>query len=110
MRADWGNSYDLQRIPHDDLLPLINAAPSKCGNFEPAATPGPEGGIPWTWTELPRSAFENGPDWVPVEEAASALASLAAIRSQQNERAPLPAIWPQLAVRVMSARDYNFGW
>jgi hypothetical protein len=48
-----------------------------------------------------------GDDWTPPAETKAALAKM--MEQAKASGAPLPRKWPEMVVRVVQARDYNFG-
>jgi hypothetical protein len=55
----WGPAFDVTKFDRDTILPLQNAAPAACGDWDPKT------GV---WTDKPRAAAEVGDDWTNPEE------------------------------------------
>lgn len=102
--AAWGPAFTAE-----ELGALANAAPAACGDVRDAATG------PGAWADLPRARGEEGEGWAAPEATRAALDRLlaraaAAKGRQEGEPAPLWRMWQRLtAVRVLSARNYDFG-
>jgi len=106
-RAAWGPAYDLAALTAAGgagaacVAALASAEPAQCGDARGGA-----------WLPLPRSRAELGADWAPRALVDAALEGMRAAHAAGGgaAAAPLPAAFAGgLAVRVMSARAYDFG-
>lgn len=106
--AAWGPAFALAKLSPEELLALSNAQPAKCGDAINAIDSVGE------WKTLPRAAAETGgSDWTDVEQTKRVLETLearaATCSSSETAQAILSRTWPNLVVRCMSARNYDFG-
>ena len=104
----WGPAFAIGKLSSDELLTLSNAAPTKCGDAIDALESIGE------WKTLPRAPAETGgSDWIDIEQTKKALETMevrsATCPSAEAAKATLPRIWPNLVVRCISARNYDFG-
>lgn len=105
-RAGWGAAYDLAALTAAggvgaaDVATLASAEPAQCGDVRSGA-----------WAPLPRSPAELGAAWAAAADVDAALARMRAAHEAAGAKAaPLPGVFAGgLAVRVMSARSYDFG-
>lgn len=103
-RAAWGPAFDLAALAPDKLAALAGAAPAACGDAACTVAG-------FAWSDLPRSAEEPGGADAAAVPASEAFARVLApaLAAHDATHAPLAATWQRLAVRVMSARSYDFG-
>lgn len=102
-RAAWGPGFDLQAMPLEKLLPLVNAQPAAYGDCKEDKAGG------YTWEELPRSRWEQGGEgWHSPAATRAAIGAMLPASAAVSAPLPLPALWPRLVVRCMTSREYNF--
>ncbi len=108
----WGEAFDIGALNAAERDALVNAPPTACGDAVDAVMSA------GTWQDLPRAPVEVGSDWASAEETNTILRRLLARAAQQQKEAsgdveeavvPLWTTFQNLVVRVMSARNYDFG-
>ena len=101
-QAAWG--IDIASLPAETQRSLCNVRPARCGAAECGAANGE-----WTWRDLPRSPEEMGGVDAQYTSAGAAAALADELRASATMDAPLLAVWQELVVRVLSARNFDFG-